>query len=122
MPTDDLWRFLPFGYALTVLVEAPVLWFGLSSRFTRSERLIAGFWLTAVTYPIVILVLPLTVMPRYGYGAYLAVAETFAPAAECGLFWLAYRERAPIDRVWFREWGVIVLANLLSFAAGFLLD
>ena len=70
----------------------------------------------------VVLVLPILFSdsPR---GLYLLVAETFAPAEECALFWLAFRERAGASmRMKLRNFAVIVLANLLSFAAGELLN
>lgn len=82
----EMWAFLLQGYLLTVLIELPVLWFGLSPRHSRSTRIAAGFWLTACTYPVVILVLPLTVWRWSGYGVYLLIAETFAPVAEVVLF------------------------------------
>jgi hypothetical protein len=90
-PTDQqLWTFLPWGYALTVALELPVLLVGLSPRHPLRRRIFAGFWLTACTYPIVILVLPPLLWSRWGETAYLIIAETFAPAAECLLFWLLF--------------------------------
>jgi len=44
---------------------------------------------------------------------YLLVAELFAPVAECTLFWLAFGKEAK-----WRDFGVIVVANLASFLAG----
>lgn len=110
----DLWLFLPLGYLLSVAVETPVLLVGLSKRLSFRQRLFAGLWLTACTYPIVVLVLPylFSALPR---SAYLLAAETFAPVAECLLFWLAFRGRTG---EWARNFAVIVLANLLSFGAG----
>ena len=118
----DLWLFLPLGYLLSVAVETPVLLVGLSKHLSFRQRLFAGLWLTACTYPVVVLVLPVlfSTLPR---STYLLAAETFAPAAECLLFWLAFRERAGADtgeRI--RNFAVIVLANLLSFGAGELLN
>ena len=50
---------------------------------------------------------------------YLAVAETFAPSAECILFWLAFGTRAEWGRpsMW-RDFVTIVAANLASFLIG----
>jgi len=114
----DLWLFLPLGYLLSVAVETPVLLVGLSKRLSFRQRLFAGLWLTACTYPVVVLVLPVlfSTLPR---SAYLLVAETFAPVGECLLFWLAFRGRAAASAgEWARNFAVIVLANLLSFGAG----
>ena len=118
----DLWLFLPLGYLLSVAVETPVLLAGLSRRLSFRQRLFAGLWLTACTYPVVVLVLPVlfSTLPR---AAYLLAAETFAPVGECLLFWLAFRGRAAAGAGgWARNFAVIVLANLLSFGAGELLN
>lgn len=99
-PTEFFWRFLVIGYLLTIAIEAPILLVGLSRGHSFARRLFAGVWLTACTYPIVVLVLPLVVPPLFtnpeaGDWAYLAVAETFAPAAECLLFSLLIKRHAP---------------------------
>ncbi len=91
MGAEDLWRFLLLGYLLTVAVETPVLVLFLSKRHALRRRLFAGLWLTACTYPVVVLVLP-PLFAGSTRAAYLAVAEVFAPAAECALFWLAFGE------------------------------
>ena len=112
MTPAELWAWLPFGYVVTILIETPVLVVGLSRTHPLSRKLFAGVWLTACTYPIVVLVMPLLITSSRGL--YLAVAETFAPAAECLLFWLAFRER---ETVW-RDMAAIVVANLASFLTG----
>jgi hypothetical protein len=110
---------LPVGYLLTIAIEIPVLLVGLSARHSPRRRLIAGLWLTACTYPVVVLVLPYTVWEWSGRGAYLVVAETFAPLAECCLFWLAFGSRAELfRRGMFRDFAAIVVANLSSFVVG----
>lgn len=114
MTPDELWRFLPFGYLLTIAIETPVLVFGLARVHPLGRRIVAGVWLTACTYPIVVLVLPILIEPRIPY---LIVAETFAPVAECSLFALAFGSRD--TRV--RDCAAIVVANLLSFGLGLLL-
>ncbi len=117
----DLWRFLPIGYLLTVALEAPVLWLGLSRGHSWRRKLLAAWWLTACTYPIVILVLPLLVEPFAGRMAHVVTAEVFAPAAECALFWAAFsrttQPRPPDTQLW-RDMAAIVLANLVSFVVG----
>jgi len=120
MPTPhDLWSFLVAGYLFTVAIEIPVLLVGLSRPHPYWRRLLAGFWLTAFTYPIVVLVFPLVVAPAAGWGIYLLVAETFAPAAECGLFYAAflYGQQPPRRQV-VRDFAAIILANLASFGIG----
>jgi hypothetical protein len=118
MPPLELWRFLPLGYLLTIAIETPILFFGLAPRHPKRHRIMAGLWLTAATYPIVMLVLPL-LLADYSRAVYLLVAETFAPVAECILFWLAFGTGADFGkRSMWRDFGAIVLANLASFAAG----
>jgi hypothetical protein len=120
-----LWRFLPMGYLASVAFEGPVLWFGLSPRHPPRRRLFAAFWLTAATYPIVAIVLPLVVEARWGRPAYIVTAEIFAPLAECLLFGLAFgdgdweQERvALMGKATARDMAAIVLANLVSFLVG----
>jgi hypothetical protein len=117
---SELWLFLPLGYIVTVAVETPILLVGLSKSLSFKQRLFAGLWLTACTYPVVILVLPI-LFSVYTRGFYLLAAEVFAPVAECALFWLAFRERAG-TRTLLRNFAVIVVANLLSFAVGEVLN
>jgi hypothetical protein len=113
----ELWSFLPFGYALSILVEGPILLVGLSARHTLGRRLFAGFWLTACTYPIVVLVMPLVIPSPHWL--YLLVAETFAPVAECALFWLAFGAAEEWGkRSMARDLATITLANLASFGFG----
>ena len=122
LPLGDLWYFLPFGYLLTILIETPILVAGLPAKLTLRRRSICGVWLTACTYPIVVLVLPAAFFgaPRWQY---LAVAESFAPAAECLLFWLAFREDIGFKGTeWVRSFATIVIANLASFGVGEVLN
>jgi hypothetical protein len=122
MSPSELWRFLPFGYLFTILIETPVLLVGLAKRHSVRRRLIAGVWLTACTYPIVVLVMPL-LFTNSSRLVYLSVAETFAPVAECALFWLAYGESAQVGKasMW-RDFAAIVIANLASFLGGEILN
>lgn len=126
------------GYALTVLIEGSVLYVALSRRHPPAVRLYAGVWLTACTYPVVWLVLPAWFGDRT---AYLLVAETFAPAAECTVFWFAFLrplakrsseieqdewsvvpvERPDLRRATRRDMAAVVAANLCSFGFGELL-
>ena len=118
MDTSDLWRFLPVGYLFTVALETPVLWLLLSPRHPPRRRLFAGLWLTACTYPVVVLVLP-TLFAASSRAVYLLAAETFAPVAECALFWLAFgREKTAAGSSLWRDFAAITAANLLSFLAG----
>ena len=113
-----LWRFLALGYLLTIAIETPILLVLLSRPHSWAKRLAAGLWLTACTYPIVILVLPLVpgLEPRWKY---LAVAETFAPLAECMIFSAAFHRGTRISKSQrLQDWLAIVLANLASFVLG----
>jgi hypothetical protein len=118
MSPSELWTFLPLGYLLTILIETPILVAGLSRRHALKRKLLAGVWLTACTYPIVTLVLPL-LFSSQSRAVYLIVAETFAPVAECVLFWLAFGEQEYLGRpsMW-QDFGTIIIANLASFAIG----
>ncbi len=118
MSPSELWRFLLVGYPLTILIETPILLLGLSRRHSTKRRLAAGVWLTACTYPIVVLVLPL-ILAGFSRITYLAVAETFAPVAECALFWSAYGKSAEVGkRSMWQDFATIVIANLASFIGG----
>ena len=114
----DLWSFLLPHYLLTIAIEAPILLLALSAAHPIPRRLLAGVWLTACTYPVVVLVLPLVFhdAPRW---AYLAVAETFAPLAECAIFYAAFQRGRALKRgqLW-RDWSAITMANLASFLVG----
>ena len=112
MSPSELWRFLPLGYLVTIAIEVPILFFGLSAHHSKLRRVVAGLWLTVCTYPIVTLVLPLLLVDD-SRAFYLLVAETFAPVAECVLFWLAFGREAR-----WRDSGAIVIANLASFLLG----
>ena len=121
MDTSRLWHFLPLGYLLTVAIETPVLLAGLAPRHPLRRRLLAGLWLTACTYPFVVLVLPV-IFDGASRAAYILTAEVFAPAAECALFLTAFpsrRDDAPSTRL--RDCAAITTANLASFVAGELL-
>ena len=112
MSPSELWRFLPIGYLFTIAIEVPILFIGLSAHHSKLRRVVAGMWLTACTYPIVVLVLPLFLV-NGSRTFYLLVAETFAPLAECLLFWLAFGKEAR-----WRDFGAIVIANVASFLLG----
>ena len=99
----DLWRFLPLGYLFTVAVETPVLVLLLSGHHTLRRRLLAGLWLTACTYPVVVLVLPLL----------------FADSSRA--LYLAFGGRGGGGATR-RDLAAIVAANLLSFLGGEVLN
>lgn len=121
-PMRDLWFFLPFGYLTTILIETPILLLGLAKPIPLRRRLWCGFWLTACTYPIVVLVLPAILFDQ-SRSLYLAIAETFAPLGECFLFWLAFRgDRSLEGSDWIRSFAAIIVANLASFGIGELLN
>jgi hypothetical protein len=120
-PINDAWRlwlFLPIGYLTTILIETPIVVFGLSPKLSLKQRILCGIWLTACTYPIVVLVLP-TILGSISWMLYLIVAETFAPLAECIIFWLAFRGKVKLNtKDWIRCFIAIVIANLASFGIG----
>jgi len=120
MDPQYLWSFLPWGYALTVAIEILVLLACMSRDASLLRRVTLGLLMTAFTYPIVVLVLPLIVWPMWGYTAYVTIAEVFAPLAECWLFSQAMGPVAGTLASWnrWRDWGAIVAANLASFLGG----
>jgi hypothetical protein len=122
MSPSDLWHFFPLGYLFSILIETPILLLGLSQRHSLKRRLFAGVWLTACTYPIVVLVLPMLFVHR-SRALYLVVAETFAPVAECILFWLAFGREEEVGKasMW-RDFIAIIVANLASFLGGEVLN
>ncbi len=97
------WQFLLAGYLLTVAIETPVLVAGLRPSHRIGTRLFAGWWLTACTYPLVILAMP--ALPDVG-------VETFAAVAEI----LAFRSLT--GRWSVRDAGAIAAANVASYALG----
>ena len=118
LPLSHLWAFLPIGYLFTILIETPVLLVGLSRKVSIKQKLWCGVWLTACTYPIVVLVLP-AVFFDHSRALYLAVAETFAPVGECLLFWFAFRNKGVRSLGdWIRCMIAIIVANLASFGFG----
>jgi hypothetical protein len=122
MSPSELWRFFIIGYPFTILIETPILLLGLTQRHSLKRRLFAGVWLTACTYPVVVLVLPL-VLANVSRTVYLIVAETFAPVAECVLFLLAYGEAEEFGkRSMWQDIATIVIANLASFLGGEVLN
>jgi hypothetical protein len=122
MSPSDLWRFLVIGYPFTILIETPILVLGLSRRHSLKQKIFAGVWLTACTYPIVVLVMPL-IFSGTSRAIYLSVAETFAPVAECVLFWLAYGKSEELGkRSMWQDFATIVVANLASFLGGEILN
>ncbi len=111
---SDPWFFLVVGYFFTIAIETPVLCIGLSPQHPLSRRVLAGIWLTACTYPMVVLVVPQFFDPTTERTEYLAVAESIAHFGECLLFWLAFR---PLQHFW-RDMAAVFGANLASFAIG----
>lgn len=121
-PLDRLWYFLPFGYLATILIETPVLLFGLSPKVSFKQKLLCGIWLTACTYPIVVLVLP-AIFLDYSRCLYLFIAESFAHFGECVIFRLAFRGREDFETSdWIRSFVAILLANFASFSIGEVLN
>ena len=111
MSPNELWRSYP-RLPADVLIETPILCVGLSPRHPLRRKLLAGVWLTACTYPVVTLVLPLMFAPDQRF-LYLLVAETFAPVAECALFWLTFGKAEHGTRAMWRDFIAIILATLL---------
>ena len=105
-----LWNSVRLTVACTLLCA--LLGVGGAWLLERADLPLRRLWA-------VLLVLPLLLQPHWFY---LLVAETFAPVAECWLFWMAFIRDRPLDRrATLRDLVVITLANLASFGSGELL-
>lgn len=111
MNGETFWLTFLKCYLITISIETPILFVGLSRKHSWQKKLLFGIWLTACTYPVVWIVLPRWLDYENHYNLYLAVAETFAPLAECALFTLAVGWQ---ETRW-RDWIAIIVANLASF-------
>lgn len=111
-----MFAFFLVGYVATVAIELPVYWFGLGKRYSGLQKVFAACWLTACTYPVVVLVLPVAISMVQHRAIYLLAAESFAVFGECFLFavlaWFAGRDLSVRDVI------VVVGANMASFVAG----
>lgn len=118
MSIGTLWLLLICGYLLTILIEIPILILGLPTKFAVKDTIVNGLLLTAITYPVVVLVLPaiFTGMGIENRVLFLAVAESFAPITEVLFF--RYLIDQPLAARLDREAAVIVVANLTSFLLG----
>ena len=118
MSIGTLWLLLICGYLLTILIEIPILILGLPRKFAVKDTIVNGLLLTAITYPVVVLVLPaiFTGMGIENRVLFLAVAESFAPITEVLFF--RYLIDQPLAARLDREAAVIVVANLTSFLLG----
>ena len=97
--TPEYLRQFATSYLFTITVETVVLFIALSARHSWKVRLYSGVWLTACTYPVVWFVFPQFLNPTTDRTAFLWVAETFAPVAECALFWAAFVLTRPLGAV-----------------------
>jgi hypothetical protein len=119
--SDYLWKFFPIGYLTTITIETLVLIPLLSPKLSLKQKVLCGVWLTACTYPIVVLVLP-NLLGSISC-LYLWVAELFAHFGECVIFWLAFMGREDFEtKDWLRCFAAILLANFASFSIGELLN
>lgn len=114
----SVWLLVICGYLLTVSIEIPVLLTGMARKHGVRETIINGLFLTAFTYPVVVMVLPaaFSVMEINNRLLYLAVAESFAPIAEVLFF--RFLIGKPLTSSIDRDAVVIVIANLASFLLG----
>lgn len=119
---SQLWLFFPIGYLTTILIETPILLVGLSPKLSFKQKLMCGIWLTACTYPIVVLVLP-ALMQDFSRDLYILVAESYAHFGECVIFWLAFRDKLELGtKDWIRCFIAILGANFASYSIGEVLN
>jgi hypothetical protein len=116
MTSPAVWVFLIIGYLATVAIEAPVLIAGLSTQRSRQARIAAAFWLTACTYPVVVLTLPAIAGSSNDWVTSLLLAEVVVACGKscsggmmCGRQLIGGPQRDDL---------VILVANILSAALG----
>jgi hypothetical protein len=125
--TQIVWRVLLLGYCLFVAIELPIFLLALSARNDRRQRIFSALWLTACSFPLVILVMPAFIdmfVPKDWHGPVNTMQiALITPIVECLLFWMLTR---PLDEPnspqvsqaeWIHDLFVIVFANVLSFFA-----
>jgi len=109
------------GYAVTAAVETLVLIICLSKRHSVGQRIGAGIWLNACSYPAVVLTLPRYLLVPGSRWLYVTGAEGFAVGFELLLFFAFFGTRLDtrFSRAgrW-RDGFAIVFANLCSFLVG----
>jgi hypothetical protein len=112
------WANLALAWVLTILVEGAVLWVALAPRHSARTRLLAAVWLSSCTLPLVHFVFP--ALRAWGFSdvGWVAAAEVFAPVAECVLFSLVLAPGLGGGGMRGRDWGAIVVANVVSFGVG----
>ncbi|MBI5831749.1 MAG: hypothetical protein HZB16_05465 [Armatimonadetes bacterium] len=107
------------GYALGVVVETPVLLATLSPAHGWRRRCAAGLWLTACTYPLLVMVLPVFIDPDTAWTRYVVVGEVAVAVTESALFYLAFNRGTQRPRRWLvQDVVAVVLANLASYLVG----
>lgn len=114
----SVWLLVICGYLLTVSIEIPVLLTGMARKHGVRETIINGLFLTAFTYPVVVMVLPaaFSAMGIDNRLLYLAVAESFAPIAE--VFFFRFLVGTSLTSGIDRDAVIIIIANLASFVLG----
>lgn len=117
--TLDYLRLALVGYFSSVLIETSVLLFALAKRYSVKQKIFAGFFLTAYSYPFVLFVFPFIWNPYRQFFIYALVSELFAPISECAVFYLLFHRGKNLSRsLRAKDYAAVVLANLASFIAG----
>lgn len=113
-------RMAILGYLLTISMETPILFFGLANRYSLKQKLFAGAFLTACSYPFVAVFFPMIWDPYENYNTYIVVSEIFAPLSECVIFAWLFQRRKPgltLKQRMF-DFAAIIAANLFSYLFG----
>lgn len=114
-PGEWSWAFyLPF-FGMTLLLESPIYFFGLSA-LSKLKRIQAILLVNLATHPIIFYAFP-EVLSRMSatYGTYLLAAEIFAPVVEALILWKGFR-LPPL-----RAFTISIATNLISWWIGVLL-
>lgn len=114
----EIWLFLAIGYLATVTIEIPVLILCMSPEIANRQKVELGLLLTAFSYPVVILVLPLVLSACHiGKPTHqIAIIECYAALAEVALFRFCMHQKL-LSRP-DRNAAAVVLANVCSFTIG----
>jgi hypothetical protein len=109
-------------YLILVLLDAPILLFGLSGAHSRLLRLLAALWVAACAFPLGAFIPGVILTRTNTFSFVLAVVTGLVIAAaviEGALYWIFYKRRQRSKEVSLRrDVTAIIAANLVAIAMG----